>query len=62
MSAQLRAVPSPCTGVCNLDQDGLCLGCHRNVGEITRWTLMGEDERQHLMEHELPRREAQRTS
>ncbi len=58
----MRAIPSPCTGVCTLDGEGLCLGCHRSVAEITRWTQLGDEERQRLMEQELPRREAQRTA
>jgi len=62
MSGFLRAIPSPCTGVCTLDDAGLCMGCHRNVAEITHWAQMGDEERLHLMEVELPRREAQRTA
>lgn len=61
MNAYLRAVPTPCTGVCTLDDSGLCLGCHRSAAEIGRWMQMGDEERRQLMEHELPRREAQRT-
>lgn len=61
MSAFVPAIPSPCTGVCTLDADGLCLGCHRNVAEITHWVRMDEGERTRLMDEELPRREAQRT-
>ena len=29
-----RAVLSPCIGVCSLDADGLCEGCHRTSAEI----------------------------
>jgi len=38
------------------------MGCHRSIAEITRWTLMDDAERLRLMEDELPRREAQRTT
>ena len=62
MSTFVRAIPSPCTGVCTIDADGLCMGCHRSIAEITRWTLMDDAERLCLMEDELPRREAQRTT
>lgn len=57
MDSTFRAVLSPCTGVCMLDDDGLCLGCRRTAAEIARWPLMGDDERLHLMEHVLPQRE-----
>lgn len=57
----MRAILTPCTGVCTLDEQGLCLGCHRSAAEITRWVQMDDEERRRLMERELPRREAQRT-
>jgi len=55
-----RAVLSPCIGVCSLDADGLCEGCHRNTAEIARWSQMGDDERLRIMETVLPAREAAR--
>jgi predicted Fe-S protein YdhL (DUF1289 family) len=55
-----RAVLSPCIGVCALDADGLCEGCHRTSAEIARWSQMGDDERLHIMESVLPAREATR--
>ena len=55
-----RAVLSPCIGVCMLDDDGLCMGCHRSSAEIARWLQMDDDERLRLMEHVLPQRQAQR--
>ena len=55
-----RAVLSPGIGVCALDAEGLCEGCHRTPAEIARWSQMGDDERLHVMETVLPRREAQR--
>lgn len=61
MDSQFRAVLSPCTGVCTLDQAGYCLGCHRSAAEITRWGQMGDDERLHLMDTVLPGREARRS-
>ncbi len=55
-----RAVLSPCIGVCSLDADGLCEGCHRTSAEIARWSQMGDDERLRIMESVLPGREAAR--
>ena len=55
-----RAVLSPCVGVCCLDEQGLCEGCHRTASEISRWMHMNDDQRLHLMEQVLPQREAKR--
>jgi predicted Fe-S protein YdhL (DUF1289 family) len=33
----VEAVPSPCSLVCTLDGDDICLGCGRTLGEITEW-------------------------
>ena len=55
-----RAVLSPCIGICSLDPEGLCEGCHRSAGEIARWSQMSDDERLRLMTYVLPEREAQR--
>ena len=60
MNHYFRAVLSPCVGICVLDENGLCEGCHRSSAEIARWSQMNDDERLHLMEDVLPQREAQR--
>jgi uncharacterized protein len=60
-AAPYKAVLSPCIGVCELDAEGLCRGCHRSSGEIARWSMMGDDERLRLMLDVLPEREARRT-
>ena len=60
MNSAFRAVLSPCVGVCALDDDGLCLGCHRTSAEIARWIQMNDDERLRLMEDVLPDRESRR--
>ncbi len=60
MILPIRAVPSPCVGVCALDDDGLCQGCHRTTAEIASWLQMSDDQRQHLMDVVLPVRESSR--
>jgi predicted Fe-S protein YdhL (DUF1289 family) len=60
MNSNFRAVLSPCVGICSLDDSGLCEGCHRNTSEIARWSQMNDDERLHVMEVVLPKREANR--
>jgi hypothetical protein len=34
-------VPSPCTGVCQLDAARVCIGCGRKIEEIADWPKMG---------------------
>ncbi|TPG15298.1 DUF1289 domain-containing protein [Sphingomonas oligophenolica] len=38
--------PSPCTQVCMLDADDICLGCGRTLDEIAAWgTLTPAEQR-----------------
>jgi len=60
MNPSFRAVLSPCVGICSLDDQGLCEGCHRSVSEIANWLHLNDDQRLHLIEHVLPAREARR--
>lgn len=60
MTVQYRAVLSPCIGICNIDDDGLCAGCLRTGDEIAAWPLMNDDVRLRLMEDVLPQRAARR--
>jgi predicted Fe-S protein YdhL (DUF1289 family) len=60
MNPNFRAVLSPCVGICALDEQGLCEGCHRSAAEIASWPQLNDDQRLRLMETVLPLREAQR--
>lgn len=51
-------VLSPCIGLCQLDDGGLCVGCFRTGDEIGRWLGMSTAEREKLMSVILPQREA----
>ncbi|HQX91068.1 MAG TPA: DUF1289 domain-containing protein [Thermomonas sp.] len=62
MSTPYHAVLSPCTGVCTLADDGLCIGCHRSGDEIAAWSVMHDDLRLHVMDVVLPERAARRES
>jgi predicted Fe-S protein YdhL (DUF1289 family) len=33
----MEAVPSPCTGICTLSRNDICLGCGRTLEEIAEW-------------------------
>ncbi|OLU28669.1 DUF1289 domain-containing protein [Pseudomonas sp. PA15(2017)] len=52
-----RPVASPCVHVCALDEEDICIGCQRNVDEITRWSRMANDERRQVLQlcHERAR-------
>lgn len=52
-----RPVASPCVHVCALDEQDICIGCQRNVDEITRWSCMENDERRQVLQlcHERAR-------
>lgn len=52
-----QPVLSPCIGICQLDDRGLCVGCFRTGDEIGRWLGMSGSEREYLMQVVLPQRE-----
>jgi hypothetical protein len=54
---QQDRVRSPCISVCALDEDDVCLGCHRTGDEILRWTTMTNDERRRVLEYVAQREE-----
>ena len=56
MTYPYRAVLSPCIGVCTIDEEGLCVGCHSSGNEIAAWPMMNDDARLRMMDEVLPRR------
>lgn len=53
-----EAIESPCVKVCVIEpQSRLCLGCHRSIDEIARWSAMTPEARAAVMA-ELPARAA----
>jgi predicted Fe-S protein YdhL (DUF1289 family) len=43
------AVPSPCVSVCALDEDDICIGCHRSAREIADWVVSPDTERRAVL-------------
>ena len=41
---------SPCTDVCKLDDEDVCLGCGRTWCEIINWMHYSDSERRDIME------------
>lgn len=50
-------VRSPCVSVCALDENDMCIGCHRTGDEILRWTSMTNDERRQVLQYVAQREE-----
>jgi predicted Fe-S protein YdhL (DUF1289 family) len=42
------AVPSPCTGICRLDEEKVCSGCGRLLSEIAAWSSATDSERREI--------------
>lgn len=57
MESQDR-VRSPCVAVCALDENDVCIGCHRTGDEILRWTTMSNDERREVLKSVAVREQA----
>ena len=37
MSESEAPVPSPCTGLCKVNDEDICIGCFRSLDEIVQW-------------------------
>ena len=48
-------VPSPCIGVCTLDENDICAGCLRSIDEICAWGAATEDEKRATLERAAAR-------
>jgi predicted Fe-S protein YdhL (DUF1289 family) len=42
-------VKSPCISVCALNDDGVCIGCWRNVDEIAEWSALGNEQKRDVI-------------
>ena len=42
------AVPSPCISVCRLDEQNVCIGCHRHVEDIREWRSADDQRRRQI--------------
>jgi predicted Fe-S protein YdhL (DUF1289 family) len=54
-------IESPCVKICVVHPEArLCVGCHRTIDEISRWSRMSPEDRRAVMA-ELPARGARLT-
>lgn len=49
-------VESPCIRRCTLDEDDICVGCHRSMAEIMAWQGMTDEERTQALARAAERR------
>ncbi len=42
-------VKSPCTSICTLDGNDICVGCYRSAVEITDWLVLSEDRKRKVL-------------
>ena len=49
MQLEFFDVPSPCIGVCQSDEKGLCMGCLRNRNERLHWIELTSDDKQKVI-------------
>lgn len=49
-------IASPCVRICCLDDNDICLGCFRHIGEITGWGAAGDDQRRAILQNARQRR------
>lgn len=50
-------VQSPCVSICALDENDLCIGCHRTSDEIMNWPRFDNEQRQEVLEKVAQREE-----
>ena len=43
------AAASPCINICQLDAQGLCVGCRRTLEEIAEWSGASEARRREIL-------------
>jgi predicted Fe-S protein YdhL (DUF1289 family) len=55
-----RNIPSPCVRRCCLDENDVCLGCHRSMAEIMRWNEADDAERHEILARCRQREEQRR--
>lgn len=51
-------IKSPCMNLCCLDDEDVCIGCHRSVKEITGWSRMDYQQKKATMVKVIAREQA----
>lgn len=40
---------SPCVGLCKLNAEDVCMGCHRSIAEIRSWGLLTRGQQRKIL-------------
>ncbi|MET1256444.1 DUF1289 domain-containing protein [Aliikangiella maris] len=46
-----NTIPSPCISQCCLDEQDVCVGCHRHIDEITGWHGADNQKREQILKN-----------
>jgi uncharacterized protein len=57
MSAIDDPIPSPCVRNCCLDDEEICLGCHRSLDEIKEWGIADQARRRAILQDAAQRKQ-----
>lgn len=41
---------SPCVSICTLDDENICVGCHRTLDEITHWSTYTKEKQWEIID------------
>jgi uncharacterized protein len=44
-------IASPCIRNCCLDEHDVCVGCHRTLSEILRWSSANDQQKREILQH-----------
>jgi hypothetical protein len=45
----LKEIASPCIRNCCLDDDDICMGCYRSLGEILQWASASASQKEAIL-------------
>jgi predicted Fe-S protein YdhL (DUF1289 family) len=54
-----KVTPSPCIGICTLNDTDICIGCFRHLNEIKKWSLSSEKEKETMIRQSSLRKKDQ---
>ena len=49
MSDLTQPVKSPCIEVCSLNNENVCIGCHRTANEIIEWFSASKERKREIL-------------
>lgn len=52
----MSEVRSPCIRKCALDEQEICLGCRRSIGEIMQWSRADNEQKRQILARVAARR------